>query len=221
MPTAAEIERAAKTQPVITEREVEQAAKKHRMPTEAELVRVPIPSTPRIDALPQPQVQRTIDLGAIAQGYEAIGSPNPSPSGLKTGPTLLVFVSFAMPEPTLQRLVGQAAASGATILLRGFVDGSLQETVARAQRLIGQRKVGFQIDPQAFDRFSVASTPTFVLIKEGVSPELCAGGTCYPASAFLSASGDVSLDYALDYFKRASPSFSRSASTFLAKLKGS
>jgi conjugal transfer pilus assembly protein TrbC len=111
MPTAAEIERAAKTQPVITEREVEQAAKKHRMPTEAELVRVPIPSTPRIDALPQPQVQRTIDLGAIAQGYEAIGSPNPSPSGLKTGPTLLVFVSFAMPEPTLQRLVGQAAAS--------------------------------------------------------------------------------------------------------------
>jgi conjugal transfer pilus assembly protein TrbC len=220
--TDADIARAAKSRPVITDRDIEQAARKHRMPTEAELARVPVPSTPRIDALPQPQTQRRVDLGAIARGYEAMGAPTPSAAvNNNKGPSLLVFVSFAMPEPTLDRLVDQAARSGATILLRGFVDGSLQQTVTRAQRLIGQRQVGFQIDPQAFDRFSVGVTPTFVLIKNGAAPQPCAAGTCYPTSAFVSASGDVSVDYALEYFKRAAPAFSREAGTFLSKLKGS
>lgn len=219
--TDADIARAAKSQPVITDRDIEQAARKHRMPTDAELSRVPVPSTPRIDALPQPQTQRRIDLGAVARGYEAMGQPSPSSAPINKGSVLLVFVSFSMPEPTLSRLVDQAARSGATIVLRGFVDGSLQQTVMRAQRLIGQRQVGFQIDPQAFDRFSVAATPTFVLIKDGAAPEPCAAGTCYPASAFVSASGDVSIDYALEYFKRTAPRFGREAGTFLSKLKRS
>jgi conjugal transfer pilus assembly protein TrbC len=217
-PTEADIARAAKSQPVITDRDIEQAAKNNRMPTDAELARVPIPASPRIDALPQPQFQKKMDLGAIAQGYEAMGSPTPS-SPLMTGPALLVFVSFSMPEPTLNRLVDQATQAGATLVLRGFVDGSLQKTVLQAQRLIGQRKVGFQIDPQAFDRFSVSSTPTFVLLKDGISAEPCAAGTCYPSNAFVSASGDVSLDYALEHFKRNSSSFSRPALTFLSKLR--
>ena len=218
--TDADIARAAKSQPVITDRDIEQAAKKHRMPTEAELARVPVPSTPRIDALPQPLTQRRIDLGAVAQGYEAMGQPTPASPSINKSSALLVFVSFSMPELALGRLVDQAARSGATLVLRGFVNGSLQQTVARTQRLIGQRQVGFQIDPQAFDRFSVAVTPTFVLIKDGAAPEPCAAGTCYPASAFVSASGDVSVDYALEYFKRASPAFSREAGAYLSKLRG-
>ena len=176
--------------------------------------------TPRIDALSRPLTQRRIDLGAVAQGYEAMGQPTPASPSINKASALLVFVSFSMPELALGRLVDQAARSGATLVLRGFVDGSLQQTVARTQRLIGQRQVGFQIDPQAFDRFSVAVTPTFVLIKDGAAPEPCAAGTCYPASAFVSASGDVSVDYALEYFKRASPAFSREAGAYLSKLRG-
>lgn len=220
-PTDADIARAAKRQPVVTDRDVEEATKKHRMPSDAELARVPVPSTPRIDALPQPQTQRRVDLGAVARGYEAMGAPTPSAAAINKGPSLLVFVSFSMPEPTLDRLVDQAARSGATILLRGFFEGSLQQTVTRAQRLIGRRQVGFQIDPQAFDRFSVGVTPTFVLLKDGAAPQPCAAGTCYPSSAFVAASGDVSVDYALEHFKRAAPTFSREAATFLSRLKGS
>lgn len=218
--TDAEVARAAKSQPVITDRDIEEAAKKHRMPNDAELARVPVPSTPRIDALPQPQTQRRIDLAAIARGYEAMGAPTPSSAYTKQGPSLLVFVSFSVPEAALKRLVEQAARSGATILLRGFSGDSLQQTVTRAQQLIGQRQVGFQIDPQAFDRFSVSVAPTFVLIKDGAVPEPCAAGTCYPASAYVSASGDVSIDYALEHIKRTAPRFGREAGTFLSKLKG-
>jgi conjugal transfer pilus assembly protein TrbC len=218
--TDADIARAAKTQPVISDQEIERAAKKHRMPSDAELARVPVPSTPKVDALPQPLTQRHVDLGAIARGYEAMGQPSAGTSALASGPSLLIFVSFSMPEPTLGRLVDQAARAGGTLVLRGLVDNSLQKTVVRVQRLIGERKVGFQIDPQAFDRFSVAATPTFVLIKDGAVPAPCAAGTCFPATSFVSTAGDVSLDYALEFFDRAAPSFGPAAQSFLSKLKG-
>jgi conjugal transfer pilus assembly protein TrbC len=218
--TDADVERAARSQPKVTEKDIKDAARKHRMPTEAELSRVPIPSTPKIDALPQPLTQRKIDLGAIASGYDAIGQPDPAKAGLSTGPSLLVFVSFAMPEPAIHRLVEQAARSGATLVLRGLVENSLQKTVVRAQRVIGDRKVNFQIDPQAFDRFNVIATPTFVLVKEGAVPAPCAAGTCFDARSYALAAGDVSVDYALRFIQRTSPRFSREADRFLLRLKG-
>jgi conjugal transfer pilus assembly protein TrbC len=217
--TDADVARAANSHPVITNQDMEQAARKNRMPTDAELARVPVPSAPRLDALPQPLNQRRIDLGAIAKGYEAMGQPTPAAGTINNGPALLVFISFSMPEATLVRLVDQAARARATLVLRGLVDGSLQKTVLRVQSLIGQRKVGFQIDPQAFDRFSITATPTFVLLKAGAVPAPCAAGTCFPATSFVAATGDVSIDYVLEYFSRAAPSFSRDAVTVLTTLK--
>lgn len=215
----ADIIRASKTQPLITDQDIERAAKKNRMPTDAELARVPVPANPRVDALPKPLTHRRIDLGAIAKGYETMGQPTPSAATFKDTPALLVFVSFSMPDATLARLVDQAARARATMVLRGLVDGSLQQTVLRAQGLIGQRKVGFQIDPQAFDRFSITATPTFVLLKAGAVAAPCAAGTCFPASSYVAVAGDVSIDYALEYFKRAAPAFSRDAAAVLTTMK--
>jgi conjugal transfer pilus assembly protein TrbC len=215
----ADMARAAKSQPVITDQDIERAATKNRMPSEAELARVPVPATPKLDALPQPLAQRQIDLGAIARGYEAMGQPARGAATINEGPALLVFISFSMPDATLTRLVDQAARARATLVLRGLVEGSLQKTVLRAQGLIGQRRVGFQIDPQAFDRFSITDTPTFVLLKAGAVAAPCAAGTCFPASSFVAAAGDVSIDYALEYFIRSAPAFGRDAATVLATLR--
>ena len=218
--TDADIARAVRNQPTITDKDVEAASRKYRMPSDAELSRVPVPSTPRIDALPQPLTQKRIDLGAVVRGYDTMGAPDPSKTGVAVGPTLLVFVSFTMPEPALDRLVDQAARAGATLLLRGLVDDSLQKTVTRVQRVIGTRKVDFQIDPQAFDRFSIAVTPSFVLIKDGSVPAPCAAGTCFDASSYALTLGDVSIDYALRFIQRAAPQFSREADVFLSRMKG-
>ena len=214
------MERARRQQPVLTDADVERARKAHRMPSEQELSRVPIPSTPNVDALPKPAARKPIDLEALAKGYErAIGSAVPQ-SMTRSGPGLLIFVSFSMPHEALSRLVDQASRSGATLVLRGFVNGSLKETVTRVQGLIGTRKVAFQIDPQAFDRFSIAATPTFVLVRDGAQPTDCSAGTCFASDAFVSVVGDVSVDYALEYFQRAAPSFSKDADGFLKRLKG-
>ena len=214
----ADIARARQSQPVITERDIQRAQKKNRMPTEAELRAVPVPSTPAIDRLPQPQAKKPLDLAAIAKGYEGAGDrigQVPVP-----GPGLLVFVSFSVPQQTLERLVEQAARAKATLVLRGFVNGSLQDTVLRVQRLIGEREVAFQIDPQAFDRFTIAKTPSFVLVREGAQSKPCSSGQCFATDAFVSTAGDVSLDYALEHIQRTAPTFSREAAQFLKRIRG-
>lgn len=218
--TDADIARAARSQPVITEQDMERAQQKHRMPTEDELRGIPVPTMPNLDALPAPTAPRAVDLEALAKGYEANADPMAAAQGIQSGPGLLVFVSFSMPEPTLRRLVDQAAKAQAYLVIRGFVNGSLRETVAHVQELIGNRQVAFQIDPQAFDRFTVVKTPTFVLVRDGAQGQACSAGLCFPADAFVAASGDVSLDYALELIERRAPRFAQDARRYLKKIRG-
>lgn len=216
--TDADVERARQSQPAIGEEDIERARQRHRMPSDAELRRVPVPSTPRIEALPQPASRTPIDLGALARGFDAqVGQPALQPP---SGPGLLVFISFAMPEATLARLVDQAARARASLVLRGLVGGSLTKTLTRVQGLIGSRQVSVQIDPQAFDRFSVTQTPTFVLVRDGAQPQGCAAGMCFASDAYAMAAGDVSLDYTLAFFQRSAPKLARDAGVFAKRLKG-
>ena len=217
--TDADIERVRREQPAITEGDIDAARRKYSMPGDAELRYAPVP-IPNVEALPQPLSRTPIDLEALARGYASQADAMTQAQGLATGPGLLVFVSLSMPRPTLQRLVGQAARAKASIVLRGFANGSLRDTVAQVQGLIGARQVAVQIDPLAFDRFAVTRVPTFVLVRDGTRPVACASGSCAPADSFLRTSGDVSLDYALEHMRRSPPGFGPAADTFLKRIKG-
>ena len=217
--TDADIERVRREQPAITEGDIDAARRKYSMPGDAELRYAPVP-IPNVEALPQPLSRTPIDLEALARGYASQADAITQAQGLATGPGLLVFVSLSMPRPTLQRLVGQAARAKASIVLRGFANGSLRDTVAQVQGLIGARQVAVQIDPQAFDRYAVTRVPTFVLVRDGTRPVACASGSCAPADSFLRTSGDVSLDYALEHMRRSAPGFGPPADTFLKRIKG-
>ena len=217
--TDADIERVRREQPAITEGDIDAARRKYSMPVDAELRYAPVPP-PNVEALPQPLSRTPIDLEALARGYASQADAMTQAQGLATGPGLLVFVSLSMPRPTLQRLVDQAARAKASIVLRGFANGSLRDTVAQVQGLIGSRQVAVQIDPLAFDRYAVTRVPTFVLVREGTRPVACASGSCAPADSFLRTSGDVSLDYALEHMRRSPPGFGPAADSFLKRIKG-
>jgi conjugal transfer pilus assembly protein TrbC len=226
----------AQNPPVITDADIERVRREHARPiTEgghrrgaaevrhARRCRTPIctgADPPNVEALPQPLSRTPIDLEALARGYASQADAMTQAQGLATGPGLLVFVSLSMPRPTLQRLVDQAARAKASIVLRGFANGSLRDTVAQVQGLIGSRQVAVQIDPLAFDRFAVTRVPTFVLVRDGTRPVACASGSCAPADSFLRTSGDVSLDYALEHMRRSAPGFGPTADTFLKRIKG-
>ena len=120
----------------------------------------------------------------------------------------------------------------------------MRQTIAAAADLIGERRVSWVIDPNAFKRFNVNAAPTFVLTLAGdlglhVMPGIptpsdasslgnkpglpqCVGNGCTaptnPAD-YLSVSGDVSLDYALDVMLRHSPDAAPHASAIVQRLR--
>lgn len=194
---------ASATPPTVTDADIERARLQHRMPTEAELARVPVPAAPRIENLPQPVTRMPIDLEAISRGFDLqTGAQTTAIGPGKRGPKVLIFVSFAMPEATLQRLVDQASGAGATLVLRGLINGSIRDTVTRMQALIGSRRVAVQIDPEAFDRHGITRTPTFVLVMDGAGAEACASRVCGSSQQFAKVAGDVTLDHAMQYLNQ-------------------
>jgi conjugal transfer pilus assembly protein TrbC len=98
----------------------------------------------------------------------------------------------------------------------------MKQTLDAVQALIGQRKVSWQIDPEAFVRYSIRHAPTFTLSKsgnEGGSSSGACGSSCIASNAFYSVAGDVSLDYALDTLVRRYPDAQRHAAPFLKRLR--
>lgn len=216
--TKEDVDRVRAQLPNLTQDDIDRAARKLRMPTPEELKRVPLPSV-RVDALPAPSPQaQGVDLSAMARGFREQVDQSVTDSPLKLGPGLLVFVSFSLPEPTLQRLIDQAARVGGTLILRGFIGGSMQATAMRVRELIGTRQVGFQIDPQMFDKYGVTAAPTFVVVNGGEA-EGCKGTACSKADRFAAVSGDVSVDYALEFVVKQSAAMRPAATKLLARYR--
>lgn len=220
--TEADIERAHRSQPAITERDIERARRAHPSPSNADVTRVQSLPSPRIDALPQPETgtaRPALDLGKLAEGFAAQASGQAQPSGLTSGPRLLVFISLSMPEATLKRLFHQAAQARATLVIRGLANDSLRDTFNRMQALNGSQRVAAQIDPQAFERYAVTRVPSFVVTQEADSATPCKNAQCAPATDFALVAGDVSLDYALTHIGQHASRFATDAGIFLQRLK--
>jgi len=215
--TDSEMERARRSQPTVSEADIRRAQESNRMPSDAELRQTAPVAGPRIDALPKPLTDAPLDLRALAQGFDATVGRAAFKTAL--GPRMLVFVSFSMPREALSRLVDQAAQSGATLVLRGLVDSSLTATVARVHQLIGERRVAVEIDPQAFERYGVTHVPTFVLVRDGAQASACVSGVCVPGDGFAKVAGDVSLDYALSFFRHSAPALTRDADQITDRLQ--
>jgi conjugal transfer pilus assembly protein TrbC len=198
-----------------TEAEIGRAAREHRMPSDAELDRVPIPSTPKIDALGKPT---PIDLESIARQYQ---DPRAGFVGdaSNTSPRLQIFVTLAMPEASLRALIAQAVRTDAVLVLRGAKNGSVRQTLDAVRTLIGTQRVAWQIDPPAFTRYHVTIAPTFVLSKAGAQPNACGNDVCDADGDFAKVSGDVSLDYALEAIARGAPNLAADAEIFLTQLR--
>lgn len=176
----------------------------------------PAAHAPRIAALPKPAVAGTLDLAELARGFAAdAGGSLP----VNDGARLLVFVSLAMPEATLDRLVEQARRAQATLVLRGMAEGSLTKTAERVRTLLGDKPVQVQIDPRLFDRFAVQRVPTFVLERGSTDGAPCQDRQCASGAKHVSVSGDVSLDYALRHLRDRAPQFARDATRLLKLLE--
>lgn len=110
----------------------------------------------------------------------------------------LVFVSLAVPMPSLVQLASDAKKVGGVLVMRGTINGSLKQTVAALQRL-SEQGVEVQIDPQSFTRYGVTVVPS-VLVDLGGSGGCEATRSCTDRSALIE--GDVTLGHALEHIAR-------------------
>ena len=170
-----------------------------------------IPVMPNLDALPQPATNgkstSPVDVEAIARHFGRMGNPNQRALPQDGTPRLLAFVSFSMPMAALQRMAADAERSHTTLVLRGMIDGDMQKTMQAVKDVIGQHKVAWFIDPDAFTRFAVTSVPSYVLLKRGAVARDCGGNQCFADGDFAKVSGDVSIDYALDHIASQLPRY--------------
>lgn len=97
------------------------------------------------------------------QGQASQMSPTSDP--LYRPGNLYIFVSFSLGEKALLNLAQEAKAYGATLVLRGFVEGSHAKTVQTLQKIILKTSQGFIIDPELFSLFNVKTVPTYILTK--------------------------------------------------------
>ena len=115
-----------------------------------------------------------------------------------TSASLYIFVSFSLGEKALLNLAQDAKQFGATLVLRGFKDGSYLKTAQALQKIIQETGQGFMIDPELFSLFAVTAVPTYVLSRpfQLNAPEV----TQTPLHDRLQ--GHVSVSYVLGVFAK-------------------
>lgn len=167
----------------------------------------------RHGAFPDVAVPATgIDLDKLAEQYQELTTGSPMPERAD----VYVFVSLGMPRATLGRIVQEAEQAKAVLVMRGLHKNSMKQTVSAVREIIGERQVGWQIDPTKFERFAVDRVPATVVV---VQPEKACQGACdgQPPKHYKIA-GDVSIGYALDKIVALRPEAKRYVSVYLKRL---
>lgn len=113
--------------------------------------------------------------------------------------SILVFVSFSMPQGELKQLISEANQLKASVVLRG-VDKDFISTIKKIKEIVGDQN-GVLIDPFLFKRFDVQTVPTFILPLESL--EKCTLDSCRSIK-YVKAQGSVSLRYFLELIERTS-----------------
>ena len=167
----------------------------------------PMQATPRV---PAATTRPGADPLAVAERYrQTQGTRDHS----EAGPDLLVFVSFAMPGPSLERLAANAGKAGAVLVFRGPKDGSLRKTLAAFEPL-AKRGARAILDPEAFARHQVEAVPVYLLGQAGGCGEAVA------CTEILRVTGDAGLDDVLERMARADHPLAGAAEARLARLRG-
>ncbi len=196
--------------------DIERAQKAHPFPAPDRLGAQPVPPPASVKL---PATPPSTDIEALARAGARLGQASATASAPVP---LRIFITLEMPRASLQLLTDQAARSGAVLVLRGLKANSMRETLVAVSGLIGERQVAWVIDPEAFARYRVERAPTFVLsLEDRAEPGASCGSDCRTPAPFVSVSGDVSLDHALETLARQRPDAGALVAPMLKRLRGS
>lgn len=142
-----------------------------------------------------------IDIGQLIAQYKNPYQEKESPTEGKELPTLMVFISSSMPNTMLMDLAEQTKKAGGVMVLNGFIDSKLSNTILYMKQIIDETEVMINIDPNMFELFKVKSVPEIVVTSEPLKPCSPDQGQCeYQIPTHDRMKGNVTLYYALEQF---------------------
>ena len=160
---------------------------------------------------------------------DAIKAPEQS---LGQGSYLYIFVSSSMPENTIRAYVQDIALlqeHNIIIAFRGIVGNppKIKET-AKYIKMICQNdpdcrgkcrryKAKFAIDPILFENYKITEAPTFVYDRHAEKTDMGRKKKIKNESEYFKLTGDVSIEYALEIFRRETKE--KELEKLLSKLK--
>ena len=80
---------------------------------------------------------------------------------------VLIFTSLSVPAASWRQWAGDAARTGAPLVLRGVGEGGLPETAKAIGERLGGAEAGVAIDPRLFRLFGVSRVPAVVVVPGG------------------------------------------------------
>lgn len=100
------------------------------------------------------------DINQHFNNHDLLKEKGPQSNNAK----LMVFISSSMSSKSIQQWAQQVQGLGATLVIRGFVNNSLKETIVWAQEMFNKDNVGgFVVDPFKFKKYAIEIVPTVVL----------------------------------------------------------
>lgn len=114
-------------------------------------------------------------------------------------PSLLVFVSLTMDKENLLETARQTFRAGGKLVLRGFVNDKLSDTITAIKSIREISKAKILIDPTLYRMFNVRDVPQIIVVDGKIKPCDSKKKTCTrPLPAHDRMRGNVSLYYALE-----------------------
>ena len=111
-----------------------------------------------------------------------------------SSPDVLVFASFSMSDDSLKAWLLDAKKINAAVIVRGLVNNSFKETMARLAPLLKQVPSGLLLDPTLFVGYDIEQVPAVVVRN---SDKCQAPTRCLDTNAFAIFYGNTSLAYGL------------------------
>lgn len=130
------------------------------------------------------QQQEVVDLLGGKGSFKNTKPPQ------KQASPIMIFISTSMPHPMLVQILEEAKKYRASVILKGFIEGSYKRTVLFLKPLIEKAKIGVEVSPALFKQYNIKRAPTIV-VKCPKGKDILPGATSLNyAIKRVEASGD-------------------------------
>ena len=138
----------------------------------------------------------------------------------KRMPSILIFVSFSMPEKSLEAYLRDAKKIHASVVIRGLIDNSFQKTFQRIAELVKTSGGdGVELNPLWFKHFGIHTVPAVVIVPDEsacFTNEICNNKTDFDVMT-----GDITLSATLRMIRDRGQSTQSIAQEAINTLQGS